>query len=75
MKAVESMLNLDEAELTRRYNELHITMCAHGPAAVLISAAKELGATKGELVMYSNSGEGTGDYESVVGYAGVIFRK
>jgi MEMO1 family protein len=74
MKAVEAMLNLDEAELTRRYNQLHITMCAHGPAAVLISAAKELGATKGELVMYSNSGEGSGDYESVVGYASVIIK-
>jgi MEMO1 family protein len=75
MKAVEAMLTLDEAELTRRYNQLHITMCAHGPVAVLIAAAKELGAAKGELVMYSNSGEGTGDYDSVVGYAGVIFKK
>jgi MEMO1 family protein len=75
MKAIESMLNLDEAELTRRYNQLHITMCAHGPVTTLIAAAKELEAVKGELVMYSNSGEGTGDYSSVVGYAGVLFKK
>jgi MEMO1 family protein len=75
MKAVESMLALDEAELTRRYNNLHITMCAHGPVTTLIAAAKELGVTGAELVDYRNSGDGTGDYTSVVGYAGVIFKK
>ena len=75
MKAVESMLALDEAELTQRYNNLHITMCAHGPVTTLIAAAKELGVTGAELVDYRNSGDGTGDYSSVVGYAGVIFKK
>jgi AmmeMemoRadiSam system protein B len=74
MKAIESMLKLDDAELTRRYNNLHITMCAHGPVTTLIAAAKELGATAGELIDYRNSGDGTGDYESVVAYAGVIFK-
>ncbi len=61
-------------ELTRRYNNLHIMMCAHGPVTTLIAAAKELGATSGELIDYRNSGDGTGDYESVVAYAGVIFK-
>ena len=75
MKAVEAMLALDEEELTRRYNNLHITMCAHGPVATLIAAAKELGVTGAELVKYQNSGDATGDYNEVVGYAGVIFKK
>jgi hypothetical protein len=74
MKAVEAMLKLDDEELTRRYNDLHITMCAHGPVTTLIAAAKEMGATAGELIDYRNSGDGTGDYKSVVGYAGVIFK-
>jgi AmmeMemoRadiSam system protein B len=74
MKAVDAMLALDEDELTRRYNNLHITMCAHGPVATLIAAAKELGATGAELVKYMNSGDATGDYDSVVAYAGVIFK-
>jgi len=75
MQAVEAMLALDEDELTRRYNNLHITMCAHGPVATLIAAAKELGCTGAELVKYMNSGDATHDYNEVVAYAGVIFKK
>jgi AmmeMemoRadiSam system protein B len=75
MKAVEAMLALDEDELTRRYNKLNITMCAHGPVVTLIAAAKELGVTGAELIKYQTSGDATGDYGSVVGYAGVIFKK
>jgi len=75
MKAVDAMLALDEAEFTRRYNNLHITMCAHGPVTTLIAAARELGATGAELVKYQNSGDATGDYSQVVAYAGVIFKK
>jgi len=75
MKAIEAMLALDEEELTRRYHNLHITMCAHGPAATLIAAAKELGAASAELVKYQNSGDASGDYSQVVAYAGVIFKR
>ena len=75
MKAIESMLALDEEELTRRYHDLDIRMCAHGPVATLIAAAKELGVTGAELVKYQNSGDATGDYRQVVAYAGVIFKK
>jgi AmmeMemoRadiSam system protein B len=75
MKAVEAMLALDEDELTRRYKNLRMTMCAHGPLVTLIAAAKELGANSAELIKYQNSGDATGDYSAVVGYAGVIFKK
>ena len=75
MQAVEAMLALDEDELTRRYENLHITMCAHGPVVALIAAAKELGVTGAELVKYQSSGDATGDYDDVVAYAGVIFKK
>jgi AmmeMemoRadiSam system protein B/AmmeMemoRadiSam system protein A len=74
-KAVEAMLELNEDELTRRYQRLSISMCAYGPVVCLISAAKELGATGAELVKYQTSGDTTGDYDAVVGYAGVIFKK
>jgi len=73
-QAIEAMLKLDEDELTRRYQELDISMCAYGPAVCLISAAKELGATGAELVKYQTSGDTTGDYSSVVGYAGIIIK-
>ena len=73
-QAIEAILNLDEDELTRRFEELNISMCAHGPVVCLISAAKELGATRAELVRYQTSGDTTGDYAAVVGYAGIIIR-
>ena len=73
-QAIEAMLNLDENELTRRYEELDISMCAHGPVVCLISAARELGTAEAELVKYQTSGDTTGDYSAVVGYAGVIFK-
>jgi len=72
--AIEAMLALDADELTRRYEALNISMCAHGPVVALIAAARELGATGAELVKYQTSGDTTGDYEAVVGYAGVIFK-
>jgi MEMO1 family protein len=74
LSAVEAMLALDIEELTRRYKTRRITMCAYPPAVVLIAAAKELGATGGELIKYQSSGDATGDYKDVVAYAGVIFK-
>jgi AmmeMemoRadiSam system protein B/AmmeMemoRadiSam system protein A len=75
MKAVEAMLALNEDELTQRYRRLNISMCAYGPVVTLMAAAKELGANSAELVKYLTSGDATGDFGAVVGYAGVIFKK
>jgi hypothetical protein len=49
-------------------------MCGYAPVAILISAAKELGADVAELINYQTSGDATGDYSSVVGYAGIIIK-
>lgn len=72
-QAIDAMLGLDAELLLTRVQKLNITMCGYAPAAVLIFAAKELGAEKAELVKYQTSGDTTGDFSSVVGYAGVIF--
>ncbi len=71
-QAIEAILDLNEDELLKRVRELNITMCGYAPAVSLISAARELGATGAELVRYQTSGDTTGDYSSVVGYAGII---
>ena len=73
-QAIEAILDLDEDELLRRVDELRISMCGYAPAVSLISAAKELGAKRAELVRYQTSGDITGDYSSVVGYAGIILK-
>ena len=73
-QAIEAILALDEDELLRRVNELNISMCGYAPVVSLITAAKELGAGKAELVKYQTSGDTTGDYSAVVGYDGVIIK-
>jgi MEMO1 family protein len=73
--AIEAMLNMDEVELVKRIVEKDISMCGYGPAAVMLAAAKELGATKAELVKYQTSGDVSGDYNAVVGYSAIIVRK
>ena len=74
-QAIEALLALNEDELLKRVDELNISMCGYAPAVSLIAAAKELGAKRAELVKYQTSGDTTGDYSSVVGYAGIIIKK
>jgi AmmeMemoRadiSam system protein B len=74
-QAIDAILELDEDKLMRRVGELNITMCGYVPTVALISAAKELGAKRAELVRYQTSGDVTGDYSAVVGYAGIIIAR
>jgi AmmeMemoRadiSam system protein B len=73
-QAIEAVLALDEDELLKRVDKFNISMCGFAPAVSLIVAAKELGAKGAELVKYQTSGDTTGDYSSVVGYAGIIIK-
>ncbi len=73
-QAIDAMLDLNADELLKRVRELNITMCGYGPAVSLISAVKELGAKEAELVKYQTSGDTSGDYSAVVGYAGIIIK-
>jgi AmmeMemoRadiSam system protein B/AmmeMemoRadiSam system protein A len=73
-QAIDAILRLDEDELFRRVEEQNISMCGVAPVASLIAAARELGATSAELVKYQTSGDTSGDYSSVVGYAGIIIK-
>ncbi|HZX47941.1 MAG TPA: AmmeMemoRadiSam system protein B [Nitrospirota bacterium] len=71
-KAIEKILALDPAGLHHTVKEYGITMCGFAPAVTMLYAALELGATKATLVKYMNSGDVSGDYDQVVGYAGMI---
>ncbi len=70
--AIEAVINLDADELVKRIAAHEITMCGYAPVVSLITAAREMGARKGELVRYQTSGDTSGDMTSVVGYAGII---
>ena len=71
-KAIERVLALDARGLWEVVMNEDITMCGFGPTIVMLTAAKLLGATSATLVKYATSGDVSGDYESVVGYAGII---
>lgn len=71
-KAIEQILKLDAEGLYHVVREHGITMCGYGPAVAMLAASKALGAAKAELIKYANSGEVSGDYDQVVGYAGIV---
>jgi MEMO1 family protein len=70
--AIEAILQLNEDRLMENIRKFHISMCGYAPVITMLSAAKALGAKNAELVKYQTSGDSSGDYKSVVGYAGII---
>lgn len=71
-KAIDAILKLDEGRLIDAIERFDIGMCGYAPTAIMLVAAKALGAKSARLVKYMTSGEASGDYSSVVGYAGII---
>jgi MEMO1 family protein len=71
-KAIDAILALDAHRLYDTVRRERISMCGYGPAVVMLTAARELGAKKASLVRYATSADVTGDYDDVVGYAGII---
>ncbi|UCC85072.1 MAG: AmmeMemoRadiSam system protein B [Gemmatimonadota bacterium] len=69
--ALAAVERLDGEELLNACDRERITMCGRAPAAVAVEAARQLGATRAEVVDYRHSGWVTGDNSSVVAYAGV----
>lgn len=72
--ALDQIEALDPSGLYRCVVEHRISMCGFIPTTVGLSAARALGAAHAELVQYGNSGETSGDFERVVGYAGAVVR-
>jgi MEMO1 family protein len=70
-KAIQEILNLNAKKLVSVVKSENISMCGFQPTAVAIIASKELGASKATLINYQTSGNVTGDFDQVVGYAGI----
>jgi AmmeMemoRadiSam system protein B len=68
--ALDHVIELNPAGLYQTVREHDISMCGYVPTTVALFAALELGATRARLVRYGNSGETSGDFARVVGYAG-----
>lgn len=69
--AIEAIIGLNEKEMLQRISKYDISMCGYGPTAIMLVSAKLLGAKQAKLIKYMTSGDTTGDYSAVVGYAGL----
>jgi len=72
---IEAIVALDEEELYKRCECLNCTMCGYGPVASVLMAAKEMKAKKARLLKYATSGDTSGDFSRVVGYASIVIKR
>ncbi len=72
--ALHEVLDLNPEGLYSTVVKQNISMCGFIPATIMLYASKTLGAHEARLVKYATSGEVSGDYEHVVGYAGVVVK-
>ena len=70
--AIAEIVALKEEGLYRVVREQNISMCGVSPVISMMVCSKERDAAKAELIKYETSGEASGDYKQVVGYAGII---
>jgi len=73
--AIERVEAVDPEGLYRTVFERDVSMCGFGPTVAALVACRDLGCRKGRLLRYASSGDITGDYSSVVGYAGMAILK
>jgi AmmeMemoRadiSam system protein B len=70
-RAIDQLLALEPRGLYDVVRDGEISMCGYGPAVIMLTAAKRLGARHAELLRYATSGDISGDKNMVVGYAGI----
>ena len=70
---IKSILSLDITAFYYTLRQYNVSACGYGAIATVMVAAKNLGATRGELIRYAPSGDVTGDKSSVVGYSSILF--
>jgi hypothetical protein len=73
-KAIDAIQALDPEGLHRVVRREGISMCGFHPTTAMLVAARALGATRADLVMYTDSGEVTRELNEVVAYAGLVVR-
>ncbi|MEM2759832.1 MAG: MEMO1 family protein [Nitrososphaerales archaeon] len=73
MELIKTILELDVNKYYSVLRRLEVSACGYGAVAVVMIAAKMLGAKNGELLKYATSGDITGSKDSVVGYGSILF--
>ncbi len=73
MPAIEELKELKFEQFHNKIEKLDDSACGYGPITVAAMFAKSNGAKSGILLRYSNSGDVTKDYGSVVAYSSIVF--
>ena len=69
--AIDKILEMDPKGLYEVVQSEDISMCGYQSTTSAVKASKELGAQEATLIKYQTSGDTTGNYIEVVGYAGI----
>jgi hypothetical protein len=72
--AIDQIIDMAPVGLFNTVRNEKISMCGVVPVTSMLYAANRLGAVEARLIKYMTSGEVSGDYDYVVGYAGLIIR-
>jgi AmmeMemoRadiSam system protein B len=73
--ALKAVTDMDAKRFYKIIETENVTACGYAPITALITYAEGANAKEAKLLNYHNSGDTTGDYSSVVGYAAVSFKK
>ena len=72
-RLLDAAREIDYKGFNRLVEELEDSACGFGPISVAMLFAMRMGGRRGVVIKYTNSGESTGDYSSVVAYASIAF--
>ena len=71
---LEDIEEMNEFKLFEEVVQYNITMCGYAPVMVTMSISKSCDKNTSQILAYGTSGDVTGDFTSVVGYASGIFK-
>ena len=73
-QAIKLITEMKAREFVDLVHHENMSLCGYAPIAAAMTYVQKHDA-KATLLKYANSGDATGDYDSVVGYAGIVFWK
>jgi Predicted dioxygenase len=71
LTALAALKNLDTEAFYAALRKIRPSMCGYGCIAATAEICRAFGATEARVLLYTTSGDVTGDYDEVVGYAAV----
>jgi len=74
-QAINAILEFNPKKLYKMIYRQNLTMCGPGPITTMLIICKALSAKKVDLLKYATSGDVSGMYDQVVGYASLTISK